>query len=228
MVELSEDLRRAAVLVASLDRKLADQLLDQMDSQQAQTVRSAVLTLSRIEPGEELAVIRDFLQTQGKAVGNCESMALRSVTPLRIDRESPSARLEATASPLDSASERLIADCLCDELPQTIAIALGQLSTQRASEVISHLPAALQTQVLERLVEDVPSAPPQSPEIREEFQLWLNHQIERSLHRAELAARLAAILEATHAGARECILENVSQTDSRLAKELQQRLAGST
>ena len=127
-------------------------------------------------------------------------------------------------SPLDSASERLIAECLCDELPQTIAVALGHLSTPRASEVVSHLPASVQTQVLERLVEGPPSTHLQLADIRDEFQLWLTHQIERSLHRAEMATRLAAILEATPAGTRQRILENVIQTDTRLAKELQHRL----
>jgi flagellar motor switch protein FliG len=227
VVELTKDLRRAAVLIASLDRDLADRLLDQMDAQQAAAVRSAVLMLTRVEPGEELAVIRDFLRKQDAPVATSDPAAPRSAESARRERDCLAARNDSTApSPLESASERLIADCLCEELPQTIAIALGQLSTQRASEVVSYLPATLQTQVLERLVEDIPSAHPPLTEIRDEFQIWLTHQIERSLHRAELATRLAAILEATHAGARECILENVSQTDARLAKELQHRMAG--
>jgi flagellar motor switch protein FliG len=119
----------------------------------------------------------------------------------------------------------LIAECLNDELPQAIAVALSQLPAQRASEVVAYLPAAQQAQVLERLVELDPARSWNFPEIREEFQHWLNQQIEGSLHRADLAARLATILDATHSGTRQRILHNVSASDARLAKELQHRLA---
>jgi flagellar motor switch protein FliG len=84
----------------------------------------------------------------------------------------------------------------------------------------------VQTEVLERLVELEPSNAWEFPEIRIEFQQWLEQQIERSLHRAELATRLATILEVTHTGTRERILHNVAQSDTRLAKELQHQLAG--
>jgi flagellar motor switch protein FliG len=201
-----------------------------MDPCQAETLRRAVLTLPRVEAAEELTAIKDFLELSDPSVALPASPVFPS--PRLAERSATSARMTVTpacepssASPLDSASERLIADCLCGELPQTIAVALGQLTPQRASEVVSHLPAAVQTQVLERLVEDVPCTELQLTDIRDEFHLWLNQQIQRSLHRAELAARLAVILEATHPGTRQRILENVGQTDARLAKELQHRLA---
>lgn len=229
-MKATDDLRRAAVLVASLDHEVADELLEQMDPCQAEILRRAILALPRVEVVEELATIKDFLELRGSSA----SLPAVSLPPSArlADRPSTSPPTAVTAGcetgfpgPLDSASERLIADCLCGELPQTIAVALGHLSTERASEVVSHLPAAVQTQVLERLVDDVPSAELQLTDIREEFHLWLSQQIQRSLHRAELAARLAVILDATHAGTRERILENVVQTDTRLAKELQHRLA---
>ena len=229
-----EDLRKAAILVASLDREVADELLGQMDPCQAEALR---LRDAGAAPCGGCRGIVHHQRLPGTAGVSSASTPAASRSPSAPLAERPAATPRpgvapgsepGSAGPLDSASERLIADCLCGELPQTIAVALGQLSSQRASEVVSHLPAAVQTQVLERLVEDVPSTELQSTDIRDEFHLWLSQQIQRSLHRAELAARLAVILEATHAGTRERILENVGQTDARLAKELQHRLSEST
>ena len=41
----SSDVRKAAVLVASLDRDTADALLDQLRDDQSQTIRDAILSM---------------------------------------------------------------------------------------------------------------------------------------------------------------------------------------
>lgn len=222
--------RKAALLVASLDRDTADQLLDALPPERAQQIRDAVLGLPSIDDEEVRSVMCEFLQDG--SLGDSITFAAR------IARDASSAPTEGARStvtrprgegdlddgPLERASERLIADCLCGELPQAIAVALSHLPAQRASEVVSYLPAEVQTQVLERLVEFDPASSLEFPEINYDFHQWLNQQIERSLHRAELAARLATILDATHSGTRQRILKNVSCSDARLAKELRHQL----
>jgi flagellar motor switch protein FliG len=232
-----DNLRKVALLVASLDRQTADQLLCQFPDDAAQAVRHAIAGLSPRDQLDQATVIRDFLDAEGRELGLSESLRIghRNASSQALRERSSAASLsQATVGegerdlgnrPLERASERLIAECLCDELPQAIAVALAQLPAQRASEVVSHLRASLQAQVLERLVEFDPANSLDSPEIRDEFYQWLNEQIERSLHRAELATRLATILDATHAGTRQRILHNVSNSDARLAKELQHQLA---
>jgi flagellar motor switch protein FliG len=223
-------LRKAAVLVASLDRQTADALLEQMDAAQAQAIRDAIMELPVIERAEELGAIREFMGSESVATSaGLAPSSQRQGEPSPLDGHPAMTAHEDAACPaLESASERLIAECLCAELPQTIAVALSQLSTQRASEVVAHLPAAVQTQVLERLVDDTPAASGAAADVRELFQQWLSQQIGHSLHRADLAARLAAILGATHSGTRERILENVAHNDASLASELRNRLAHST
>ena len=215
-----ETMRKAAVLVASLDRDVADALLEQMDDSQAELIRNAIMGISDVGPQEELAAIREFLGQQGQLQYREIPVETNVVGQHAIGSEAPS------ESTLDRASDRLIADCLCDELPQAIAVALSQLSTRRASEVVAHLPASVQTQVLERLVELEPTAILELNDVREDFKRWLNQQIERSIHRAEVAQRLATILDVTNSPTRERILDNVANSDARLAKELRHRVAG--
>src|SRR4051794_6049029 len=54
-------LRKAAILIASLETRSADQLLDQMGEQQAAKVRHAIMELPDIDPAEQEAVIHEFV-----------------------------------------------------------------------------------------------------------------------------------------------------------------------
>ena len=55
------DLRKAAILLASLDRDTADRLLDQMPRERAEVLRNTILGLREVERDEEQATIRKFL-----------------------------------------------------------------------------------------------------------------------------------------------------------------------
>lgn len=226
-------LRQAALVVASLEQDAADQLLDLLPEETAQRVRNQLMGLAAFDWHEQQSAIRDFMvgenpvesATRGGAgrsvAGERRGHATRELRPVAGNGKATAE--EAAADALDRASERMIADCLRQEVPQAIAIALAGLPTERASEVIACLPGALQTEVLERLVEYEPTMVAWS-EIRDEFHQWLNEQLETQLHRADLAARLAAILEASHPGTRQRILRNFTNGDEQLAVELQQHL----
>lgn len=232
-MDLSDaNLHKVALLIASLDQESADRVLDEISPETAAAVRQLLHTLDRVDLQAQERVIREFLAGDAGPRGREGRLGARHAMQRQgaVTRSS-AAQLKSTChsaagtdGPLERASERLIAECLSDELPQAIAVALSQLPAQRASEVVAHLPAAQQTEVLERLVELDPASSLDFPEIRDEFQHWLSQQIERSLHRADLASRLATILDATHAGTRQRILSNVSSSDARLAKELQHQL----
>lgn len=226
------NVRRAALVVASLDRVAADRMLETMPPAAAQAMRDMMVQIADIDTIEQQQVMRDFLQSDEvihrHSEGKLPSPAVRVPRQVGGDAASIGAeeRLEAmTEDALNRASERVIAECLSDELPQAIAVACAHLPAHRASEIVAHLPTPQQAQVLERLVELDSTSSLEFPEIREEFQEWFKQQIERSLHRADLAERLATILEATHSGTRERILHNISESDARLAKELQEQLA---
>ena len=232
------NLRKVALVVASLDRDTADRLLDQFAPDRAQTIRDAVLSLTHVEAAESRLAIHEFLGLTADRIrvskqAEPDRATVPTVTSVERSKSNREARrgLEAdwlSLPAIDRASECVVAKCLREELPQAIARALAQLPTHRASEVVSFLPADQQAQVLERMVELDPSASSEFADIRDEFQTWLNQKIERALRQSELAARLATILDAAHSGARKKILRNVSNSDVGLAKELQDQLTGIT
>src|SRR5580704_1272238 len=57
-----QTVRKAAILIASLDRKTADALLAQMPAEQADAVRAAIESLGNVSPREQQATIEEFFR----------------------------------------------------------------------------------------------------------------------------------------------------------------------
>ena len=64
MSKLSPSIRKAAILVATLDDRAADTLLEQMGDEMAARVRSALVELDDIPAAEQQAVL-DFARRKG-------------------------------------------------------------------------------------------------------------------------------------------------------------------
>ncbi|HIA19066.1 MAG TPA: hypothetical protein EYN70_06550, partial [Planctomycetaceae bacterium] len=62
-------IRKAAILITSLDQETADQLLEQMPPEQAQIVRNAALDLGELSNDESSEVIAEFLQSNPSQSG---------------------------------------------------------------------------------------------------------------------------------------------------------------
>ena len=60
-----EGLRKAAILVASLDTAAADAVLDQLTPEQARQVREIVVEMDDIDQGEQRRVIDEFFHGPG-------------------------------------------------------------------------------------------------------------------------------------------------------------------
>ena len=89
---LPTTLRKAAILISTLDERSAEALLNQMDAEQAAKVRSALVELDNIAQGEEQQVLAEFLQQQGspalaRALHRAESEVELELSAASIDNE---------------------------------------------------------------------------------------------------------------------------------------------
>ncbi|MFO0901321.1 MAG: FliG C-terminal domain-containing protein [Pirellulales bacterium] len=145
-----ERLRKAAVLVAALDRPAADALLAQMSEAEAARVRRAVVEWGPFEPEEQESVLAEFAA---------------AAPPPRNDgvEWAPSAEAASAApqpaSPPALQPFRLLAEAAVDTLvplleserPQTVALVLAHLPPDKAAPVLTALSDSLQTAVVRRL-----------------------------------------------------------------------------
>lgn len=163
MSTLPNQLRKAAVLVASLDSASADRLLDQMGDALARQVRDAVIALGEPSPEEQEAVIAEFFQNDARPkpqqldgveldVSLSEKLGMATES---TNQPTPADSLE-DVEPfrfLHQAHSGRLAPYLAKEHPQTIALILAHVPPARAADMLASLPKDLQADVVRRLVD---------------------------------------------------------------------------
>lgn len=226
-------LRKAAILVASLEPKAADALLDQMPAQRAAAIRAAALQLDDVSEQEERRVVEDFLRAKGghdpdDGVELAPSLARRLAaekSPLPSPTSSPASndsfRLAGGVrfTALTRATPAAVAAVLLKERPQTAALVLSHLAPERAADILALFPEAFQTEVLARVAR---LAEP-DPEFVNEIEKHLEQELKSSFvvdtnpHGLPVAA---AILQNASPIVRRSMMERLAARDQDLAHSL--------
>jgi flagellar motor switch protein FliG len=157
-------LRKAAILVASLDRDAADIVMNQMTPLQARLVRRAMVELGSPDLVEQNDVIEDFFRTAPRVrKDDMEGMELSDGLIARVTQPSihETSQLSLAKKGVDNqplqflknASVEPLAPLLERERAQTIAVVLMHMSPESAASLLGRLPAALQVEVTHRMIE---------------------------------------------------------------------------
>ncbi|MBX3434194.1 MAG: hypothetical protein KF847_12800 [Pirellulales bacterium] len=196
----SDRLRKVAILVASLDGPLADQLLAQLSPADGRRVEEQLQRLNEIDPDEREQVLAEFRGAvvrretfaatsdsgsseridgvEAEFSAESEAAALKPATMLAL-------RTSTRRGPLDRAEPTEIANLLASEHPQTVALVLTRLDEEQASAVFALLAPELQTETVDRLANlDAADA-----EILTEIEQQLARRLE---DRQQRQARMAA------------------------------------
>lgn len=224
------NLRKAAVLVASLDPEHAAALLAQMTSSQAQSVRRAVERLGEVDLDEQSEVIDEFFRIgplmpakQPSGIELDDRLpAHLARSPAEFSQSSVPAGRDTPLSFLDEASPQALAGFLEREHPQTIAVVVSHLGAERAVEVLAHLRPELQVEVARRLSDLDQTEPEIIHEVERGLQTWLSRQMNAQKRGAVGSAALGKILEAAGPRMKQHILSHLNR-DSRPAPPVAQR-----
>jgi len=236
-------IRKAAILVASLDMAGADAILDQLGPEQAARVRRTVVDLGQVDPQEQRRVIDEFrrigpmvpdrqppgielddrLARKLAAQPNRVSSLSPSENPTARDRAAETENGAATARPfsfLQKAEADKLARTLDGERPQTIALVLSQVPPEQAGCVLARFSAALQAEVIRRLVELEETDPEILREVEQALQSRLSVHVGPRRRRVAGMKAVSDILKASGGGIGARILENLAEHDGTLAERL--------
>ena len=155
----AEGLRKAAILIDSLDPESADLVLGNMPSESADSIRRAVLELASVDSQEREQVLQEL--------GGCETLAAAGDVELDESRAEKLAgdgdELEEAYAPtpdgpaaipfsfLSGAPTDVLSDYLSGEHPQAVSVVLAHLPPRQAAELLRCLPSERKRDVLNRL-----------------------------------------------------------------------------
>lgn len=225
----SRNLRKAAVLLTSLDEERAAAILAQMAPAQASAVRRAMDRLGYVDASERDEVIEEFFRLgpllPTRDAGGIELTDPRcaeyaALAPLD-DRGHHARHADLSSNVLAEASAEALAVFLSREQPQTIAVLISHLSSRRAAEVLAALPAELQVDVARRVVELDEPDPAVLREIERDLHTWFTQHAAAERRRIAGLTALGNILEAAPPGTRQHILAGLGQRKSSASSHRQ-------
>jgi flagellar motor switch protein FliG len=224
MSSLTTNLRKAAVLIRSLDADTAAKLLRQLSPAEAKSLRMAIQSVGPIEADERADVAAEFRRvapiaaeepSSGVEVDLSIRRPLNDYATVTVDR--------ATTKPfefLEHARIESLVPYLAREQSQTIAVVLSYLAPDRAALLLAALPARLQAETIERLSVQGDTDPASLHVLEHELAAWLSRQQSTRNRPARRTDAVAAILAAANESNRGDILTNLAKHNRELAEEV--------
>ncbi len=229
MKDTRRNLRKAAMLVASLDESNAEALLAQMTPAQAEAVKRAIEILGPIDAAEQHDVIEEFFRVGPLVPGKQPSgIELDDRLPKNLSISRPGEGAVSAGATSDGPPFRFLYEApahaltpfLEREHPQTVAVVVSHLPAERAAEVLAGLSGELQIEVARRLI-DLDEADPETlREVEQGLEAWLGQQVRGDRRRTAGLAALNNILSAATPQTKQHILANLSRHDHQLAAQL--------
>ena len=225
-----DPIRKAAILISTLDHRIADELLDRMSEEQATLVRSVAMELHDISEEEQKLVMQEFLGSSGpideeddSGIELDEELA-RKIAASENTIERPRASAEPEEPPfrfLRDAETDAIAKHLQDENPQIIAVVIAHLPPRQAADLLKHFEPQLQANLLRRITELDTADRDVIREVEKHLKMLLHDDIRAAQNRAIGLSTVASIL--TAAGeTRSHLVTSLKRHDRHLAHQLRQ------
>ena len=146
-------IRKAAILLLSIDEDVASEVLRDMDDATIQAIGAQMVQMRDGPPLEELQAVKsEVSQYAGKA--ETHYYASESARKLSVLLGQSAEEMRNALEPgefLRRYDSRAISQVLRDEHPQTVAVVLASMEAKKARDVLETLPPVLQPQVAMRL-----------------------------------------------------------------------------
>ncbi len=225
-----DGLRKAAILVFSLDRRTADLVLERMGPEQARQVRQAMVEMEAVDPKEQGQVLEEFRRRgplaaekypPGIELDDRLARKLAAGTPgPAVEEPEPAAPKPPPFRFLRDAEIDKLVKVLAGERSQVVALVLSHLPPETAGNVLARLAPAVQADVIRRLVDLEETDPEILRDVERGLERRLSEQVRMQRRRVAGLAAVSAILQAAEPRVGMQILENLAQHDRRLVEKL--------
>jgi flagellar motor switch protein FliG len=212
--ERNDRIRRAAILVASIDEALAEQMLESLPPSEATKILAEVDRLGEIDPDEQRDVLAEFRRAgrqEKESVSHGVEFTYSAPHAAGVGEPAVNEPNEPVVDEAALAAEAsLISELLSVEHPQTIAVALSRMEQDRGAAVFACFAPALQEDVLGRLanlqITDESTVTDLETELQQRIELQRQRR-ERAAAAAEMARRIVA---KTSPGQRDSLLARLA------------------
>jgi flagellar motor switch protein FliG len=223
------EMRKAAILIASLPEDEAVNLLSRLEPKQVEQVSIEIARLKNVSADEQDQVINQFAESSpgssGFEAGGLErakqlvqaALGKNATTALDNIRQSIEAVPFAFLRNVDSQN---ILTYVVDEHPQTIALILSHLPAPTSAQILAGLPPDRQLLVIQRIAAMGQTSPDIIHEVEKGLERRMSSVMSQSFDNAGGIDAVAEILNVSDRATERTLLENLSHEDPDLVEEI--------
>jgi flagellar motor switch protein FliG len=225
-----DDLRKAAILLLSLDKPLAAEVVSQLPRRIVELVTLEIAKIDDVTKEQQEAVLDEFDRLARDRVP-IERGGMELATELlkqSLGDEGGVEILNAVRQSMNSVPfaflQKAGADNLLtfmsDEHPQTIALVISHLPAPMAAEVVAGLPSNKQIEVIRRVAAMEQTSPEVINDVEASLRSRMTSTFNQQFEKTGGVPRVAEILNVTDRMTNKGILESLEQEDAELVDEI--------
>ena len=221
---------KAAILLLSLDKPLAAEVMSQLPRAMVETVTLKIAQLGDVTRDQQKAVFEEFYSTASDSTPIERGGMDFANELLQQSRGADGAnailenvRQSMSSVPfgfLQKAGVDNLLTFIAEEHPQTIALILSHVPPQLAAEVLSGLPSEKQLEVIRRIASMEQTSPEVVRDVESSLENRMKSTFNQQMEKAGGVPTVAQILNVTDRMTNKVILENLEEDDAELVEEI--------
>lgn len=226
-----DDIRKAAIVLLSLDKALAAEILSQLPREQVESVTMQLTKLNDVKQQDQDAVLDEFAELTGTqtviergSIDFASELLEQSVGKDAAGSILENVRRSVSSLPfafLQKVGPDNLLTFIIEEHPQTIALIMSHLPSTLAAEVLSGLPSKKQMEVVRRVANMGQTNPEVVRDVESSLKSRMMSTFSQQTEVAGGVAAVAQILNVTDRITNKGILEGLEQEDTELVDEIQ-------
>ncbi|HEY8749936.1 MAG TPA: flagellar motor switch protein FliG [Tepidisphaeraceae bacterium] len=230
---MAEDLngvRKAAVLLLSLEQDEAAEILKRLPAEAVEEVSREIASMREVPVSTRAEVFSEFynlaLANSYLAEGGLEyakSLLRKSLNNDEASRIIKQVTQQVQTTPfsfLQKAESENLLTFIQDEHPQTIALILAHLPSQKASEILVGLPGQKQIEVVKRIANMEQTSPDVIKEVERGLEHRLSDIVSQTFEKAGGVDTVAEILNLADRSTEKGIMEGLEAEDPDLVEQI--------
>ncbi len=230
ILEEISGLRKAAILLVSIDKESASTLMTKLSSTSVEDVTQEVAMMGEIDEAQRAAVVAEFhalalakVYTEEGGIAYARDLLLKALPKDEAERIMVQIEHQVYSRPfsfLQKTEAENLLTFIRDEHPQTIALILAHLTSLKSSEVLAGLPLEKQVEVANRMSRMEQTSPDVIKEVERGLQQRLSGMMSERLQRVGGVQSVAEMLNLTDRATEKAILEAIEADDPELVEEI--------
>lgn len=226
---VSPGVRKAAVLLMSLEEDEAAMLMSRLPLQQVEAVSLAIAQLDEVSGVEQEKIISEFFSSQPSALvtssGGLDRAKSLVKKALGKDAGDMISLLQQSLesvpfSFLQKADAQNILSFIMDEHPQTVALVISHVPPATGAAILTGLSAQKQLGVVRRIAEMGQTSPEAIAEVETALEMRMSLFMSQSFQKVGGVPAVAEILNVSDRATERNILESLATESSELVSEI--------